>query len=343
MVDMPVDMPAVHLALGLPEILDLILSSLLPVESDEDEDDAGEALVLSHAALRAAVLVDRKWCTVGLPILWRHPSDAALDFKCVVEPARRAMYASLIREVRLSRSLCPLWHALTHTAAYGDGGARGAGGSGVGERWRNPRRRKSRNSRRLHLPRLRVLDIREMGELTGRARLRKEQDPLVHLIGRSLIELRCHLTIGVLKRLEELKRLPRQQPMQLKSLLLCGLEYSNETGVRDDERLLLWLERDPCPAPNLTSVELRGIFGRSEPAPLAHRALCHFAQRDGLQRFTLMEREFGPPPTLSLTALQFIADQQSLGLKKEATSRTTLGAGSSCRSQANGRSNACAS
>jgi hypothetical protein len=55
---MPVDMTAVRLALGLPKILDMILSSLLPVESDEDEHDAAEALIISHAALRAAVLVD---------------------------------------------------------------------------------------------------------------------------------------------------------------------------------------------------------------------------------------------------------------------------------------------
>jgi hypothetical protein len=82
----------------------------------------------------------------------------------------------------------------------------------------------------------------------------------MHLISRGLKELRCHLTTSLMKRLDELKRLPRQQPMQLRRLRLSSPAYSMQYGEKNEERLLAWLERDPRPAPELTSVELRGIF-----------------------------------------------------------------------------------
>jgi hypothetical protein len=54
------DTSVANRALRLPEILDIILSSLLPEGADEDERDTAVDLVIGRAALRAAVLVDRK-------------------------------------------------------------------------------------------------------------------------------------------------------------------------------------------------------------------------------------------------------------------------------------------
>jgi hypothetical protein len=81
------------------------------------------------AALSAAARVSRFWHECAVPILWRRPSERALDVDAVPEFKRREYYAGFIRQVYLTRRSA-LWRALGGVSRcsgnnHVDGGWRG--------------------------------------------------------------------------------------------------------------------------------------------------------------------------------------------------------------------------
>ncbi len=102
-------------ALGVYDIVVAILAHLEPDPINDDTNcDDGDT-----TALATAVSVNRMWCSVGLPLLWRRPSERVLaGAAAVASPSRRAWYATHIREFRLATHSL-LWFAISSSRSSG--------------------------------------------------------------------------------------------------------------------------------------------------------------------------------------------------------------------------------
>jgi hypothetical protein len=260
-------------ALRLPEIVGAVLAQLLlrlsqhrgdyicaPDAGDNDVVTAAAATAAGRAALRAAALVNHTWCAVALPLLWRCPSEQALQGAGAqgieMPPARQAVYAAYIRTVRVSGQT-PLLRALAgadgDSGGVGDninvsgrrngeegdvhggsdhGGSTGGqeknDGSGSGSSEQHEEERG-----RLRLSRLTALHVKQYWPREVRSYngwddevARLGQAPLEPFIGAHLTELSCHLTSGVMERLEGM----------LAATPLLQQHQQQKPGVRPSER-----------------------------------------------------------------------------------------------------------
>ncbi len=145
--DVTVEAGAVRRALRLPEVVGAILSH---VPSDAaivaeieahylDDDDgadvgpntggfpaaaaagagAGAARKADIATLLSAALVNRMWCAVALPLLWRQPRRRALRQKNMMSPQRHAFYAAMICRLHVVGTKGWLYRALAGSEGSG--------------------------------------------------------------------------------------------------------------------------------------------------------------------------------------------------------------------------------
>jgi hypothetical protein len=194
----------------LPEILGAILQQLHPDDGFYTYDDEpgvcckhreDDAVSAGLTALTAAARVNRVWFSVAVPILWQRPLEEALDDAAIPDTARRAFYAKHIRVVEVTKC-SPLWRALSQNPGTGSHSnfAAGLGGSDAGM----PPSCGIANS--LRLPRLASLRISvEMCLDYKAARIFRFQAPLLWLFGTGLQALSCHLTPGLIDRLDAMK------------------------------------------------------------------------------------------------------------------------------------------
>ncbi len=275
-------------------------------------DPASGDRAVARASLLAAILVNRTWYTAGVPILWRRPSEDALDANAIPSAARRAFYAAHIRHVTLSKRGA-LWRAMAknggvaetseqHNGAGGGGGAAG--------------RCDTSAAGNVALPQLLSLNVScsWSGMSTWESRLdlgsamRHNLAVVVGHISPRLEELKSFIDATLLDRLSALpgpgiavdcasrpnaeatyaprprQHLGLQHGSRLRKLNLQWM-HMHQANFATEHRLLIWLAQ-PGSLPFLTSVELGNVF-RGVTSSLADDAFRHFAFRRNLKRLRL--------------------------------------------------------
>jgi hypothetical protein len=280
---------------------------------------AWAAVIEARGWLRNAALVSRLWFSIAVPLLWTRPADDALGLDNVTVPARRKFYARYIRHVSLTQC-STLWRALAEF-----GGSAGVVGYAHPAGLRLPRLSV------LNLPRC-WLDDPSADYVEKSDAAREAQRPLIRHIGMLTKELSCHLSAGLIDRLDTLRcsaappqrethtasgQLIRPKRMQLSRLLLYGrpldsADDGDEEGsdgrmnAEVENRLFLWLVQASYGSPELTSVRLISIFCGNDRF-LLNRVFRHFAFSPRLRQLWLGNEKFNAGSEVSEELLQKLA------------------------------------